>query len=260
MHELETELDMEIGFDCAESYTETLEETVETDDEYGESVETDDEYGESVAVEDDEAYESEDGSDPILITLIDKKLPGLLEYMREHKLNTQVVTTDPGYISDIMLAQYGKCDILIIDTGSGLFATSEQRKQILNIVQQCEGKLQSFFFYTDDAIRTDIQDSLGRKNKKQITWEKYKTTPITVASMALHCTNYRNDEYEYQEQEDLTPEEILDKHITLPTNLSLSEQGTLTGITPEIVLKNVAETEQGLIVGYTPEFKVKMRI
>ena len=88
MHELETELDMEIGFDCAESYTETLEETVETDDEYGESVETDDEYGESVAVEDDEAYESEDGSDPILITLIDKKLPGLLEYMREHKLNT----------------------------------------------------------------------------------------------------------------------------------------------------------------------------
>ena len=88
MHELETELDMEIGFDCAESYTETLEETVETDDEYGESVETDDEYGESVAVEDDEAYESDDGSDPILITLIDKKLPGLLEYMREHKLNT----------------------------------------------------------------------------------------------------------------------------------------------------------------------------
>ena len=98
MHELETELDMEIGFDCAESYTESLEETVETDDEYGESVETDDEYGESVetddeygesvAVEDDEAYESEDGSDPILITLIDKKLPGLLEYMREHKLNT----------------------------------------------------------------------------------------------------------------------------------------------------------------------------
>ena len=78
MHELETELDMEIGFDCAESYTESLEETVETDDE----------YGESVAVEDDEAYESEDGSDPILITLIDKKLPGLLEYMREHKLNT----------------------------------------------------------------------------------------------------------------------------------------------------------------------------
>ena len=88
MHELETELDMEIGFDCTESYTETLEETVETDDEYGESVETDDEYGESVAVEDDEAYESDDGSDPILITLIDKKLPGLLEYMREHKLNT----------------------------------------------------------------------------------------------------------------------------------------------------------------------------
>ena len=88
MHELETELDIEIGFDCAESYTESLEETVETDDDYGESVETDDEYGESVAVEDDEAYESDDGSDPILITLIDKKLPGLLEYMREHKLNT----------------------------------------------------------------------------------------------------------------------------------------------------------------------------
>ena len=226
-------------------------------EEYGEDNDTE-EYGED---NDTEEYgEDNDTEDTILITLIDKKLPGLLEYMRDHKLNTQVVSSDPGYIADIMMAQYGKCDILIIDTGSGLFATSEQRKQILDIVSQCEGNLSAFFYYTDDAIKTDILDSLGRKNKKQVKWEKFQTTPITIASMSLRSTSYVNDSYEYQAYDDSSVDEILDKHITLQTNLSLSEQQPLQQLNPKNILNNVVETEDDLLVGYTPNFKVKMRL
>lgn len=235
---------------------------VETEDDYGESVEAeDDDYGEEVTDTDDDEYgSSEAEGDPILITLIDKKIPGLLEYMRDHGLNTQVVTDNPEYIAEIMMAQYGGCDVLIIDTGMGVFATSEARKQILNIVQQSEGNIHQFFFYTDNAIKTDIQDQLGRRNKKQLTWVKYKTTMLTVAEMLNHCHTYRNDDYEYQEYENLQPDECLAKHITLPTDYQLDKQYSVYGLTPKIIREKVVETDEGLLAGFKPNFRVKMRL
>ena len=235
---------------------------VETDDDYGESVEAeDDDYGEEVTDTDDDEYgSSEAEGDPILITLVDKKIPGLLEYMRDHGLNTQVVTDNPEYIAEIMMAQYGGCDVLIIDTGMGVFATSEARKQILNIVQQSEGNIHQFFFYTDNAIKTDIQDQLGRRNKKQLTWEKYKTTMLTVAEMLNHCHTYRNDDYEYQEYENLQPDECLAKHITLPTDYQLDKQYSVYGLTPKIIREKVVETDEGLLAGFKPNFRVKMKL
>lgn len=235
---------------------------VETDDDYEESVEAeDDDYGEEVTDTDDDEYgSSEAEGDPILITLVDKKIPGLLEYMRDHGLNTQVVTDNPEYIAEIMMAQYGGCDVLIIDTGMGVFATSEARKQILNIVQQSEGNIHQFFFYTDNAIKTDIQDQLGRRNKKQLTWVKYKTTMLTVAEMLNHCHTYRNDDYEYQEYENLQPDECLAKHITLPTDYQLDKQYSVYGLTPKIIREKVVETDEGLLAGFKPNFRVKMKI
>lgn len=235
---------------------------VETDDDYGESVEAeDDDYGEEVTDTDDDEYgSSEAEGDPILITLVDKKIPGLLEYMRGHGLNTQVVTDNPEYIAEIMMAQYGGCDVLIIDTGMGVFATSEARKQILNIVQQSEGNIHQFFFYTDNAIKTDIQDQLGRRNKKQLTWVKYKTTMLTVAEMLNHCHTYRNDDYEYQEYENLQPDECLAKHITLPTDYQLDKQYSVYGLTPKIIREKVVETDEGLLAGFKPNFRVKMKL
>lgn len=235
---------------------------VETEDDYGESVEAeDDDYGEEVTDTDDDEYgSSEAAGDPILITLVDKKIPGLLEYMRDHGLNTQVVTDSPEYIAEIMMAQYGGCDVLIIDTGMGVFATSEARKQILNIVQQSEGNIHQFFFYTDNAIKTDIQDQLGRRNKKQLTWVKYKTTMLTVAEMLNHCHTYRNDDYEYQEYENLQPDECLAKHITLPTDYQLDKQYSVYGLTPKIIREKVVETDEGLLAGFKPNFRVKMKL
>lgn len=235
---------------------------VETEDNYGESVEAeDDDYGEEVTDTDDDEYgSSEAEGDPILITLVDKKIPGLLEYMRGHGLNTQVVTDNPEYIAEIMMAQYGGCDVLIIDTGMGVFATSEARKQILNIVQQSEGNIHQFFFYTDNAIKTDIQDQLGRRNKKQLTWVKYKTTMLTVAEMLNHCHTYRNDDYEYQEYENLQPDECLAKHITLPTDYQLDKQYSVYGLTPKIIREKVVETDEGLLAGFKPNFRVKMKL
>lgn len=235
---------------------------VETEDDYGESVEAeDDDYGEEVTDTDDDEYgSSEAEGDPILITLVDKKIPGLLEYMRDHGLNTQVVTDNPEYIAEIMMAQYGGCDVLIIDTGMGVFATSEARKQILNIVQQSEGNIHQFFFYTDNAIKTDIQDQLGRRNTKQLTWVKYKTTMLTVAEMLNHCHTYRNDDYEYQEYENLQPDECLAKHITLPTDYQLDKQYSVYGLTPKIIREKVVETDEGLLAGFKPNFRVKMKL
>ena len=235
---------------------------VETEDDYGESVEAeDDDYGDEVTDTDDDEYgSSEAEGDPILITLVDKKIPGLLEYMRDHGLNTQVVTDNPEYIAEIMMAQYGGCDVLIIDTGMGVFATSEARKQILNIVQQSEGNIHQFFFYTDNAIKTDIQDQLGRRNKKQLTWVKYKTTMLTVAEMLNHCHTYRNDDYEYQEYENLQPDECLAKHITLPTDYQLDKQYSVYGLTPKIIREKVVETDEGLLAGFKPNFRVKMKL
>lgn len=238
-----------------EDSVETAEDSLDFDDD-GEVVDADDEYGDDDTVQDDSA----DDEDPILITLIDKDVPGLLAYMRGHKLNTSVITSDPAYIVDIMMTCYGKCDVLIIDTGSGLFATSEARKQILNIVQQCEGNLSQFFFYTDDAIKTDIQDQLGRRNKKQVTWEKFKTTQITVAAMMQHCMTYKSDDYEYQEIEEYSPDELLEKHKTIETNLQLDKQMPLPGLNVNNVRKNVVETDVDLLVGYKPIYKVKMKL
>ena len=180
--------------------------------------------------------------------------------MRDHGLNTQVVTDNPEYIAEIMMAQYGGCDVLIIDTGMGVFATSEARKQILNIVQQSEGNIHQFFFYTDNAIKTDIQDQLGRRNKKQLTWVKYKTTMLTVAEMLNHCHTYRNDDYEYQEYENLQPDECLAKHITLPTDYQLDKQYSVYGLTPKIIREKVVETDEGLLAGFKPNFRVKMKL
>lgn len=226
-------------------------------------------------VDDETADVPDDTGDPILITLIDKTVPGLLEYMRDRGLNTSVVTSDPDYIADIMMAQYSKCDILIMDTGSGLFATSEARKSILNIVQQCEGNLTAYFYYTDDAIKTDIEDSLqtgsvvsqlvgkvttGNKTNKQVTWTKYKTTPIVIAEMLMRCHTYRPDDYEYQPYDHSQPDELLEKHVTLPTDYELDKQYNISGLTPDIVRQKVNETDEGLLIGFEPKFKVKMRL
>lgn len=245
----------------------------EVDDD--EAVEVSSEAEAEAEVDDETADVSENTGDPILITLIDKTVPGLLEYMRDRGLNTQVVTSDPDYIADIMMAQYSRCDILIMDTGSGLFATSEARKSILNIVQQCEGNLTAYFYYTDDAIKTDIEDSLqtgsvvsqlvgkvttGNKTNKQVTWTKYKTTPIVIAEMLTRCHTYRPDDYEYQPYDHSQPDELLEKHITLPTDYELDKQYSITGLTPDIIRQKVNETDEGLLVGFEPIFKVKMRL
>lgn len=246
-------------------------------DSYDSEVDDDDavEVSSEAEVDDEQTDVSENTGDPILITLIDKTVPGLLEYMRDRGLNTSVVTSDPDYIADIMMAQYSKCDILIMDTGSGLFATSEARKSILNIVQQCEGNLTAYFYYTDDAIKTDIEDSLqtgsvvsqlvgkvttGNKTNKQVTWTKYKTTPIVIAEMLMRCHTYRPDDYEYQPYDNSQPEELLEKHVTLPTEYELDKQYSITGLTPDIIRQKVNETDEGLLVGFEPKFKVKMRL
>lgn len=243
----------------------------EVDDDEAVEVQSSDE----AEVDDEAADVPENTGDPILITLIDKTVPGLLEYMRDRGLNTSVVTSDPDYIADIMMAQYSRCDILIMDTGSGLFATSEARKSILNIVQQCEGNLTAYFYYTDDAIKTDIEDSLqtgsvvsqlvgkvttGNKTNKQVTWAKYKTTPIVIAEMLTRCHTYRPDDYEYQSYDHSQPAELLEKHITLPTEYELDKQYSITGLTPDIIRQKVNETDEGLLVGFEPIFKVKMRL
>lgn len=243
----------------------------EVDDDEAVEVQSSDE----AEVDDETADVPDDTGDPILITLIDKTVPGLLEYMRDRGLNTSVVTSDPDYIADIMMAQYSKCDILIMDTGSGLFATSEARKSILNIVQQCEGNLTAYFYYTDDAIKTDIEDSLqtgsvvsqlvgkvttGNKTNKQVTWTKYKTTPIVIAEMLMRCHTYRPDDYEYQPYDHSQPEELLEKHVTLPTDYELDKQYNISGLTPDIVRQKVNETDEGLLIGFEPKFKVKMRL
>lgn len=256
--------------------TEAVDDQVETIDEDAEAVDIDDAVDvedEAVDVDDDEDYgetvetdedEGEDYSgqklDPVLITLTDKKIPGLLNYMRGYGLNVQLVTDNPEQIAQTMMASYGKCEVLIIDTGTGLFATSESRKQIMNIVSQCDGDIRQFFFYTDNAIKTDIQDQLGRRNKKQVTWVKYKQTMLTVAEMLNHCHTYRNDDFDYQEDEIMQPEECLDKHVTLPTDYELDKQYSVYGFSPKIIREKVTETDSGLLTGYEPNFKVKMKL
>lgn len=282
--------DDELSFDSDEDIQKYNQYNDQTDEQYSQYQDTSEDSYDS-EVDDDEAVEvqssdeaevddetadvPDDTGDPILITLIDKTVPGLLEYMRDRGLNTSVVTSDPDYIADIMMAQYSRCDILIMDTGSGLFATSEARKQILNIVQQCEGNLTAYFYYTDDAIKTDIEDSLstgqalsqlvgkvttGNKTNKQVTWTKYKTTPIVIAEMLTRCHTYRPDDYEYQSYDYSQPEELLEKHITLPTDYELDKQYNISGLTPDIVRQKVNETDEGLLVGFEPKFKVKMRL
>lgn len=75
-------------------------------DSYDSEVDDDDavEVSSEAEVDDETADVSENTGDPILITLIDKTVPGLLEYMRDRGLNTSVVTSDPDYIADIMMA------------------------------------------------------------------------------------------------------------------------------------------------------------
>lgn len=75
-------------------------------DSYDSEVDDDDavEVSSEAEVDDESTDVSENTGDPILITLIDKTVPGLLEYMRDRGLNTSVVTSDPDYIADIMMA------------------------------------------------------------------------------------------------------------------------------------------------------------
>lgn len=135
-----------------------------------------------------------------LYLLVDTPKIGLVQYMKENKVEIK------GIFYDIMEANYGLMQedgntrICIIDTGIGTFSKVENREEIISLIGMCQTEnKKATVFYTDTAFKSAISKSMP---KTDIV--KYVSTLGIVEKLEEY-----NEEYIYGGAEDEVVEGML---------------------------------------------------
>lgn len=186
--------------------------------------------------------------DLVLYIIIDKKIPGLIGYMRSFGLNVTAIFDSVDEARGHLLMQAAPTRVVVVDTGSGKFMTTMIRNDIIDMLG-VNGEDSLFtVFYSDSSLKSDAISTLG-KEAKPIEWIRFTTTSVVVATMLSHHENYVYD------QGTKMSEAVEDSSI-----LGYKGQETpLAGpsdnigapiITPEQIYKNMVESDQPGIPGF----------
>lgn len=193
--------------------------------------------------------------DLILYIIADKAQPGLTGYYRNYGVNVTKIFTNISEARDTLLMQIEPFRVIVIDSGTGRFTNIGSRRELIDLLGICDVDTRISVFYTDSAIKADVELS-DEVEDKEISWYKYKSTPDVIAHILQNRDkeNYIIDSDDYIEEE--VDELILDiKGARVPVGKD-TDLG-LPGITPDDILYNMMEntSEEGIIPGY----KIKLK-
>lgn len=241
---LETEDEANIGHDAEDIADEPVEESiVETKKTKKKEKRKNKEVEETSAI------------DLILYIIADKAQPGLTGYYRNYGANVTKIFTNISEARDTLLMQIEPFRVIVIDSGTGRFTNIGSRRELIDLLGICDVDTRISVFYTDSAIKADVELS-DEVEDKEISWYKYRSTPDVIAHIlqSKDKENYIIDSDDYTEEE--VDESILNiKGAKVPIG-HVTDLG-MPGITPDDILFNMMEntSEEGIIPGY----KIKLK-
>lgn len=199
-----------------------------------------------------QAQDSTKPTDLVLYIIIDKKIPGLIEYMRSFGLKVNAVFDNVSEARGYLLMQTDPTRVVIVDTGSGKFMTTMIRADLVDMMGVNSEDVLFTVFYSDPSLKHDAIASLG-KEAKAIEWIKYSGSSVVVAAMLSHSENYIYDEATKMLESKVDKSILWFKGDETPLAVDSDNIGAPI-ITPEQVYKNLVDSNQPGIPGFEPVF------
>ena len=199
--------------------------------------------------------EDEKPIDLILYVIADKAQVGMTSYCRNYGANVSKVFTNIAEARDNLLMQIEPFRVIVIDSGTGKFTNMGARKELIDLLGICDVDTRITVFYTDSAIKTDVELA-DEVEDKEINWYRYRSTPDVVAHI---LQNSKKENYILDSSD--IDEEDTDITILNVTGLPGKEGKKLDlgkpSITPDDVIFNMMNNNstEGLIQGY----EIKLR-
>lgn len=220
------------------------------DDENNDDENNDDRKKSHYAIE-----ETEDRQNIILYAITDKYNLGTISYYRNYGVNISRIFTNLEEARDTLLMQVEPFRVVVIDSGTGRFTNMGSRKQLIDLLGICDIDTKIAVFYTDSAIKTDVELADEVEDKK-IEWFRFKSTPDVVAHL-LQMSKKENYIFDMEEQ----PDEEVDENILETRGLEIKDVKLVDigkpGITLYDIKMNMVENapEEELIPGYNIRIK-----
>jgi len=185
----------------------------------------------------------------VLYIVSDKNYIGTINYFRSFGINVSNIFSKLEDVRDCMLMQVAKSRLVVIDTGTGKFTNVTARKVLIDTIGIADEESKVAIFYTDSAMKSEIDSSIELKDKK-IDWFKYKTTADTAANI-LMLAKKENYVYDNEAADDkmLQFEDLSKLKGKLVKDPIKSDIGGLL-ITPQLIMANLDGDIQHQIPGY----------
>lgn len=194
---------------------------------------------------DTQAEEEQQTQDMILYIVMDKSIPGLINFFRECGVKVSNIFDDIVDAKNTVLMQSEPIRIVVVDTGLGKFTTTSMRSELIDMLGIADENSKTTVFYTDSALKVDTIRTLGKSGKK-IDWIQYKSTAVVAATILSY-----NENYIYDMEDDLdvieTSKSALNfKGLTM-SDLQVVPRHNITGLTGAAIMRNMVEdTGEGL--------------
>lgn len=191
----------------------------------------------------------------ILYIVADKANVGMASYCRNYGANVSRVFTNIAEARDNLLMQVEPFRVIVIDSGSGRFTNMGARKELIDLLGICDVDTRITVFYTDSAIKTDVELSDEVEDKK-INWYKYRSTPDIVAHI-LQNSEKENYILDANSNDNI----VVDESILNIKGLSVKEGKKIDlgkpSITPDDIIFNMVNNKS--TEGELPKYDIKIR-
>jgi len=191
----------------------------------------------------------------ILYIVADKANVGMTSYCRNYGANVSRVFTNIAEARDSLLMQVEPFRVIVIDSGTGRFTNMGARKELIDLLGICDVDTRITVFYTDSAIKTDVELSDEVEDKK-INWYKYRSTPDIVAHI-LQNSEKENYILDANSNDNI----VVDESILNIKGLSVKEGKKIDlvkpSITPDDIIFNMVNNKS--TEGELPKYDIKIR-
>lgn len=180
----------------------------------------------------------------VLYAIIDKNMPGILNYMRESGLNISKIFYSVTDIRNTILMQSSPTRVIFIETGMGVFTATKVRQEIIDTLSLSDDDSKITVFYTSSVLKMDAVKTVGKS--KNIEWVPFKSMVDVISNILIYGETYVLDE-DSDDELVLSKNDILNyKGKTDDTVDLYSERMELNSITREIVESKVLDGDSSL--------------
>lgn len=138
--------------------------------------------------------------DMLLYIITDKTSTGLAEYFRNYGVHVSQVFTSITSARDTLLMSMEKFRLVVIESGTGRFASMIARKDLIDLLGICDEDVKITVFYTDSVIKSEVTYA-DETEDKPIQWLKFRSTVDVLANL-LKLSQTENYKYDSNEIKD----------------------------------------------------------